>query len=258
MILRVGILFLLGAFLFGCSEDSTTESAASSINGKVQFLDGTAAANAEIRLIVVESNQNKFTNTDENGNYGFADLAPGKYEISFISPTYEINSYRSDEIELSGDNVVHDVTITYNILDELKSKVISDSLFLIQYQPHGAKIGNNYSAVNKITGYYRPGTGVDITLSCEVYEMPASYNWNDADSLTPANVKENFTHLMSLTESSNNFNHSVELSGADIEKVLSNPPNGFVFVKSTDDSKILKIPCVDFNNNDFGWVIEYN
>lgn len=63
---------------------------------------------------------------------------------------------------------------------------------------------------------------------------------------------------MSLTENTSNFNHSVELTGEKIEMILSNPSNGFVFIKSIHDESILKIPCVDFNNNDFGWVIEYN
>ncbi len=258
MLTRFLITVLIAFLLFGCGEDSPTESKQASISGKVQFLDGTVAANAEIRLIIVQSNQNKFTATDENGNYSFENLSPGNYEVSFISPTYEINSYRSDEINLSGSNIVHDIIITYHILDELKSKVVSDSVFLIQYQPDGAKIGNNFSAVSKMTGYYRPGAGVEITFDCDVYEMPASYSWNDADSLSPAFVKQNFTFLMSLADSSSGFFHSVELTGEKIEKILSNPPNGFVFIKSTSDSKVLKIPCVDFNNNDFGWVIEYN
>lgn len=250
-------VFILG-LIVGCSEETSTESQKSAISGAVNFLDGTPAANAEIRLIVVQSNQNKFTTTDGSGRYSFADLSDGVYEISFISPTYEINSYRSEELTLSGNNIVHDVNITYNILDEAKSKVVSDSLFLIQYHPDAAKIGSNFNAVSKMIGYYRPGSGMEITLSCDIYEMPASYNWNNADSLTPAYVKDNFTYLMSLTENTSNFNHSVELTGEKIEMILSNPSNGFVFIKSIHDESILKIPCVDFNNNDFGWVIEYN
>lgn len=258
MLLRIVITSLLMVFLFGCSEETSTETQKSSISGTVKFLDGAPAANAEIRLIVVQSNQNKFTTTNGNGIYKFDDLTDGVYEISFISPTYEINSYRSEELTLSGNNIVHNVDITYHILDEVKSKVVSDSLFLIQYHPEGAKIGSNFSAVSKMTGYYRPGSGAEITLECEVFEMPVNYNWNDADSLTPAYVKENFTYLTSLTENANNFNHSVELMGKDIETILSNPSNGFVFIKSSYDERVLKIPCVDFNNNDFGWVIEYN
>jgi hypothetical protein len=258
MFLRV-LLFLSALLIFiGCDSESSTEVSQASIQGTVQFLDGSAAANAEIRLIVVQSNQNKFTNTDNSGNYSFEDLSDGIYEVSFISPSYEVNSYRSSEITLSGNNVEHNFFITYGILDELKTQIVSDSVLLVQYQPEGAKIGNNYSAVKNMSGYYRPASGSKITLECDVYEMPQNLSWNDADSLTPTYVKANFTYVMSLSESTTNFFHSVELSGESIPKILSNPANGFVFIKTTYDDKVLKVPCVDFNNNDFGLVIEYN
>lgn len=257
MFLKIFFSLALAVMIIGCDSDSTTEVAQSSIHGSVSFLDGTPAANAEIRLIVIQSNQNKFTSTDENGNYSFEDLQDGTYEVSFISLSYEVNSYRSDPITLSGNNVEHDFNITYGILDELKSSVISDSVLLIQYQPDGAKIGNNYSAISSMQGFYRPAAGTNITLECDIYEMPENLNWNDADSLTPSYVKENFTYLMSVSETANNFYHTMEITGENIAKIFSNPVNGFVFIKKTFDEKVLKIPCVDFNNNDFGLTIEY-
>ena len=257
MIYRFLFSFLLVVMIIGCDSESGTEVKEASIYGTVSFLDGAPAANAEIRLIVVQSNQNLFTSTDENGNYTFTNLSAATYEVSFVSLSYEVNSYRSEEISLSGNNVEHNFNITYGILDELKSTVVSDSVILIQYQPDGARIGNNFSAVSSLKGYYRPN-GANITLACDVYEMPQSYNWSDADSLKPKYVKDNFTFLMSLEETGSNFNHSLEISGENIPKILSNPVNGFVFIKRTNDGAVLKIPCVDFNNNDFGLVIDYN
>lgn len=253
------VLFLFFVIVFiSCSEDSSTETTEALIFGNVTFLDGTPAENAQIRLIVTQSNQNKFTNTDQNGNYRFDDLTEGNYEIGFSSLSYDINSYRSDEISLSGNNVEHNFNITYNMLDELKVMVVNDSLFFIQFQPEGARIGSNTGAVSKLLGYYRPNAGTNITLDCDVYEVPNNIVWEESTWLTPKYVRENFVHSMSLTETASNFNHSVEINGENIAKILSNPLNGFVFIKRTTDEKILKVPCVDFNNNDFGFRIQYN
>jgi hypothetical protein len=258
MFIRIVLLLLFILVFVSCSEESSTETSKASISGNVTFLDGTATANAQIRLIVTQSNQNKFTNTDQNGNYKFNDLAEGKYEIGFTSLSYDINSYRSEEIALSGNNVEHNFNITYNMLDELKVMVVSDSLFFIQFQPEGARIGSNTGAVSKLLGYYRPNAGSSITLECDIYEVPNEIVWEDATWLTPKYVSENFAYSMSLTETASNFNHSLEISGENLEKILSNPSNGFVFIKKIADDKILKVPCVDFNNNDFGFRIQYN
>lgn len=258
MFARVVFLTLFVVAFIGCSEESSTEVSKSSIFGRVTFLDGSSAGNAQIRLIVTESNQNKFTNTDQNGNYRFDDLAGGNYEIGFTSLSYDINSYRSEEISLSGNNVEHNFNITYNMLDELKVLVVNDSLFFIQFQPEGARIGNNTMAVSKLLGYYRPNAETNITLECDVYEVPNDVVWEESTWLTPKYVRENFVHSMSLTETASNFNYSVEISGENIARIVSNPSNGFVFIKKSNDDKVLKVPCVDFNNNDFGFRIQYN
>lgn len=258
MFIRIAMLLFFILIFISCSEESSTEITKSSIYGSVTFLDGGAAANAQIRLIVTQSNQNKFTNTDQNGNYKFDDLAEGKYEIGFTSLSYDINSYRSEEIALSGNNVEHNFHITYNMLDELKVLVVSDSVFFIQFQPEGARIGSNTGAVSKLLGYYRPSAGTNITLESDVYEVPNDIVWEESTWLTPKYVRENFVLSMSLTETASNFNHSLEISDENIAKVVSNPSNGFVFIKRIADDKILKVPCVDFNNNDFGFRIQYN
>ncbi len=258
MLLRKILLLLFITIFISCSEESNTETTKSSIYGRVTFLDGSAATNAQIRLIVTQSNQNKFTNTDQTGNYKFDDLSEGSYEIGFTSLSYDINSYRSEGISLSGNNVEHNFNITYNMLDEVKVIIVSDSVFFIQFQPEGARIGNNIGAVNKLLGYYRPTTGTNITLECDVYEIPNDLVWEESTWLTPKYVRDNFVFSMSLTETVSNFNHSIEISGENITRIISNPSNGFVFIKRIADNKILKVPCVDFKNNDFGLKIEYN
>ena len=54
-----------------------------------------------------------------------------------------------------------------------------------------------------------------------------------------------------------NGKHEIRFYGNDIASILSNPTNGFIFVKKTIDDTKLKVPCVDFNNNDFGLKIRY-
>lgn len=257
MLYRLLILSILITILIGCDNESGTENTEASIYGKVTFLDGTPVADAEVRLIVLQSNQNRFTTTDNNGSYRFDNLFNSSYQINFISQSYEVNSYRSPELPLSRNSIEHNFKITYSILDDFKSSFISDSVVLMQFQPAGAKIGNNFSAVSNLQGYYRPAEGDDITLECDVYEMPVNVNWSDTTALTPTNIKENFTYLMSLSDTKNNFRHTLEIKGNDIPKILSNPANGFAFIKRTNDEAVLKIPCIDFNNNDFGLVIKY-
>lgn len=258
MIIKAVLSLLFVLLILSCSEESNTETGTSRIYGKVTFLDGSAATNAQIRLIVTQSNQNKFTNTDQNGNYSFDELANGKYEIGFTSLSYDINTYRSEKISLSGNDVEHNFNITYNMLDELKVLIVSDSLFFIQFQHEGGRIGNNFSAIDKLSGYYRPNAGNNITLECDVYEVPNDMVWEESSWLTPKYVKENFVFSMSLTETVSNFNYSIEINEENIPKIISDPANGFVFIKRNYDDKILKVPCVDFNNNDFGLKIEYN
>lgn len=258
MFIRIVLLLIFISIFIGCSEESSTETTEASIYGSVTFLDGSPAANAQIRLIVTQNNQNKFANTDQNGNYKFDDLSEGNYEIGFTSLSYDVNSYRSEEISLSGNSVEHNFNITYNMLDELKVLVVSDSVFFIQFQPEGARMGNNTEAVSKLLGYYRPSAGTNITLECDVYEVPDDIVWEESTWLTPKYIRENFVRSMSLTETASNFNHSLEISGENIAKIVSNPSNGFVFIKRIADDKLLKVPCVDFNNNDFGFRIQYN
>ncbi|MCF8260005.1 MAG: carboxypeptidase-like regulatory domain-containing protein [Melioribacteraceae bacterium] len=255
--LKVISFFLLLVVFIGCGDDSPTESNNLTISGRVTFIDGTPAANADLRLIVVSSNQNQFTVTDSEGNYSFTELSSVNYQVNFSSQSYLVNSYTSPNLNPSDGNLVHDFSITYGILDEINYNPVSDSVFLIQYHPESGRIGNNFDRVNQLRGYYFRDFNGSSTLDCEVYEVSSSYNWANSSELTPSYVRANFTHVMSLTDSYNNSVHTVEFSDEDIPKILSNPVNGFAFIKTNYDNKVLRVPCVDFNNNDFGLRFEY-
>ena len=55
-----------------------------------------------------------------------------------------------------------------------------------------------------------------------------------------------------------NGRHEIKISDSNnIQSMFSNPSNGFAFVLNDTTANEIKIPCVDFSNNDFGLKIFY-
>ena len=95
-------------------------------------------------------------------------------------------------------------------------------------------------------------------MSCDIYLAPDQLAWDANDSLfTSEFIKQNYTYITSVEEITTNGRHEIRFYDEDIVKILSNPINGFVFLKKNEDEKQLMIPCVDYNNNDFGLLINY-
>ena len=258
---RFYFFFLLSIFLllFSCKESSTEVVVKNSgVSGSVLFLDGSVAANATIQIQNLYNNSLEYAYSDKNGNYLFENLSAGNYRVKFKSRTYNIESYEKGITLKVGEVYTQNIFILYNMLDE--SKVISknEDVFLIKFQPDGAKIGTNHSLVNYLSGTFFGDYSNSYTLGCNIYKIPDSLDWFDADTIfTANNIRSSFELITSSDDHLSNSMHEIRFLGDDITKILSNPFNGFAFVTKEIDDREIKIPCIDFNNNDFGLKIYY-
>ena len=248
--------------LVSCSEDDSllaTQYGNSSISGLVRFLDGSPAAFARVE-IKGTSARTFYDTCDVNGNYSFTSLYKGDYTITFRSTSYDIST-SSIAVHLDeNENLTQNLFVKYNMLDDFATKIINQDVFFIRMHPDGAKIGGNYSIIKNLSGYYNVG-GIDsITLSADVYLVPVNMNWsNPGVDLNSDFIRSNFQFLFSVDEESVfNGRHEIKFFGSTIENIFSNPSNGFAFVSRDTLANEIKIPCVDFNNNDFGLRIFYN
>ena len=206
----------------------------------------------------LSNNSRVSVNADENGIYEFSNLTAGDYLVRFKSTNYNIYTFESEVTLPANDNVEVDLYILYNMLDDSKAVQKSRDLFLIKFQPDGARIGDNHIFVNYLSGTYFGDYSNVFTLNCDIYKCPDSLDWFGPDSLfTPEYIRQNFEYVTSAEETVNKSNHEIRFYDDDKVKILSNPINGFAFLKPSDDERELKIPCVDSNNNDFGLRISY-
>jgi len=255
--------FLIGILLlshFGCKEKAVSEPEVknSSISGSVLFLDGTKGVSANLELQNVSNDSRTYTIADQNGNYEFTNLISGDYFIRFKSGSYNISGFEKGITLLENDNFNQDVFILYNMVDELKAIEKNKDVVLIKFQQDGAKIGTNYNSIDYLSGIYSKDISNSYTLSCDIYICPDTLNWLADDSYFNIDyIKQNFEFVTSVDESLINGKHEIRFYENDIASILSNPTNGFIFVKKTIDDTKLKVPCVDFNNNDFGLKIRY-
>jgi hypothetical protein len=256
------VLVLASTLLISCSEDDpllTTEKGNSSISGLVRFLDGSPAAFAKVEIRGTSA-RTFYDTCDINGNYSFTSLYKGDYTITFRSTSYDINNSSAALHVNENENLTQDLFVKYNMLDDFATKIINQDVFFIKMHPEGAKIGGNYSVIKNLSGYYNAG-GIDsITLSADVYLVPANINWsNPGVDLNADYIRSNFQFLFSVDEDSVfNGRHEIDFFGSTVETIFSNPSNGFAFVSRDTLASEIKIPCVDFNNNDFGLRIFYN
>ncbi|MFZ2324274.1 MAG: carboxypeptidase-like regulatory domain-containing protein [Ignavibacteriaceae bacterium] len=255
LIIMVSVLFL------SCKGEDiplTTEDGNGSINGVAKFLDNSIASYAKIELQSKVSGRSIYCTCDRLGNFSFTSLYKGEYSLIFRSTNYDINT-SNIYINLEQDELItKDIYIKYNMLDDFVEKQINDGVFFIKFQPDGAKLNGNYDLVDYLSGYYRNSSSDNITLNGKIYKIPQKLNWNDL-YFTADSIPSNFEYLFEVTEEPlKNNNHEIRIYGDNIPVIFSNPSNGFAFVVKRDSIEAkLKIPCVDFNNNDFGLKIFY-
>lgn len=253
------LLILIVAFHFGCKDNSTEpEPANSAITGTVLFLDGTVGSGATVELQNMSNNSRVYALADVNGKYEFTDLKATDYYVRFKSTRNDILSFEKELSLLKDEILEQNVYIIYNMVDETRAVQKNKNVSLIKFQPDGAKIGSNYNLVNYLSGIYSGDVASEYTLACDIYKCPDNLDWFDADSIfTPENIKLNFEFITSLDETLVHGRHEIRFYENDIANILSNPINGFVLLNKNIDNLELKIPCVDFNNNDFGLKINY-
>jgi hypothetical protein len=254
---------IITILLISCSKDdavTTSQSGNSTLSGQVKFLDDSPASFAKIELKSNTSGRYIYDTCDVNGNFFFEFLYKDNYTLTFRSTSYDIyTSYVSVSVA-DDQNIVQDVYIRYNMLDDFATKIVSDSVFLIKMNPDGAKVGNKLDLINNLSGYYRSNGEESISLGAKVYLIPASVDWNNPGAdLTPEYIQSNFDFLFSINEEAVlNGRHEIKISDANqIQSIFSNPSNGFAFVLNDTSANKIKIPCVDFANNDFGLKIFY-
>lgn len=246
-----------------CSEDNTeiiSTNGNSTLNGYLKFLDESPASNAIIELKNNSSGRFVSDTCDAAGKFFFESLYKGGYTLTFRSSSYEVNtSYVTVNIE-DNQNAEQDVYIKYNMLDDFVTRIISDSIFFIKMSPDGAKLGGKFELINNVSGYYRSNGSDLVSLSSNVYLVPANFNWNNPGvELSPDYISSNFQFLFSVDEEPvANGRHEIKITDSTIiQQIFSNPTNGFAFVLNDSLANRLKIPCVDFSNNDFGLKIFY-
>jgi len=243
----------------GCKENSTEPVPANStITGAVLFFDGTIGAGATVELYNIANNSRVYAKADANGMFEFPNLKASEYYIRFKSTSYNINSFEK-ELSLSKDEILEqNVYIIYNMVDEARAVRKNQNISLIKFQPDGAKLGSNYNLVSYLSGLFSGDVASEYTLACDIYKCPDTLDWFDADSIfTVENIKLNFEFVTSVDETITHGRHEIRFYENDIANILSNPINGFVLLNKNSDNLDLKIPCVDFNNNDFGLKINY-
>jgi len=254
------IVVIAALLLSNCSEDGVVEPDIHSgqISGQVKFLDGSPGAFARVNLQNLSNNRTVKDTADQNGTYKFENLNAGNYKVSFESTGYDINSFRVDITLPENETIQMDLYIIYKILDDEKARTINEDIVLVKYDRYGAGIGENYDVVDNLAGYYGGDLFDNATLSCEIYELPNDFDWTETNvELTADSVRENYVYVMEIEDVLRNGNHEIVFRGEDIPKILSNPDNGFAFVKKGEENRSLKIPCVDRLNNDFGLIINY-
>lgn len=255
------IIVIISVLLFSnCSEDKIVEPDIfkGDISGQVKFLDGTPGAFARVNLQSLSNNRTVIDTADQDGMYKFDELKSGDYILSFVSTGYDIHSFIVEITLQENETIYQDLYIVYKMLDDEKARTINDDIVLIKFHRDGAGIGDNYSLINNLTGYYGGDLFNNATLSCEIYELPNDFNWTETNvELTADSVRENFVYVMEIDDTTRYGNHEIVFTGEDIPKILSNPSNGFVFVNKGEEGRSLKILCVDRLNNDFGLIINY-
>lgn len=257
------VLFLLLSVCFmSCKEEDPVtviqEPGNGKISGTAKFLDETPGPFAAIELKNTTNGSIVSDTCDENGNFAFDSLNAGDYYLTFKSTGPDINT-TSVKVTLATDEdvKVQDITITYHQLDDFVALSKTSDIFFLKVQPHGAHIGTRYDKVNYFSGFYRNDWLKKATLTCEVYKIPEGLNWTKS-VLTVDSVRASFEFLMEIFEEPMTGNtHEMRIKDAGIPILLSDPPNGFCFIKKYADDKELKIPCMDYINNDFGFTITY-
>ncbi len=257
------ILILTFSILFtSCKKDSPTAPApvegTAVIKGKVKLLNESPAYGAKIELRNLSTNSVGYDTCGYDGTFEFDKQLSGSYSIYFKG-TSDLNSAQSTITVKDDEEKSQDLYLKYKKLDDFAAIIINTDVIFMKFQPEGAMIGNNYESVDHFSGFYSRDINNESTLSCMIYKIPDTLNWqNPGVELTADYIRANFEYLTEVDEKPSQFSgHEIDFNGDAVPVILSNPKNGFAFVKKDNEGKTLKIPCTDFMNNDFGLMIFY-
>src|SRR6266852_1997542 len=79
---RLSMAVLLGAILFGFSAPVMGQAVNATLLGTVTDASGAVVSGAKVTAAEMKTGVGRSTTTNDSGNYAFADLPPGQYEVS--------------------------------------------------------------------------------------------------------------------------------------------------------------------------------
>src|SRR5437879_5239702 len=79
---QLGVAVLLGTMLLGFSAPAMGQAVNATLLGTVMDASGAAVAEARVTATEMKTGLSRSTTTNDSGNYAFADLPPGQYEVA--------------------------------------------------------------------------------------------------------------------------------------------------------------------------------
>lgn len=251
-------IFILTLFINGCGNESGTTgpSMLENVKGHVTYLDGSDVAKLNIQFLNITTKRSYSTTTDASGNFNVSNLSEGIYELSTQGTSSLVYKY-IDTVDVNINNSEFDFIFKYRYIDDQIFIAVNDDLSFIKFNTFDTKIGSAFDSINYVAGYYQGDFANEYTLSAEIYEIPAGVNWTELAEIADADyIRTNYTKLITLEEIFVSQSHVLIFRDDALNVLYSNPSNGFAFVNA-DTTKILKLPCIDRQNNDIALEIYY-
>lgn len=255
---RVLLVFAFIIFAAGCADDGSVNGPKTigTVSGQVTYLDGTKVSQLSIQFLNVTTKRSYTSVTDASGNFSVSNLAEGKYELSTQGTSSLVYKY-VDTVDVNESKTQFNFIFKYRYIDDFKFIEVNDDLSFIKFNTFDTRIGSALDSIQYVAGYFQNDFADEATLSADIYQIPDGLVWETLAQTVDADyVKNNFTKLTSITEITQQPHHILVFQGNDLNVLYSNPSNGFAFVNA-DTTKVLKIPCIDRANNDFGLEIFY-
>src|SRR5437899_6641825 len=100
---RLSMAVLLGAILLGFSAQAMGQAVNATLLGTVTDSSGAAVAGAKVTATEMKTGVSRNTTTNDSGNYAFADLAPGQYEVGSEKQGFKKAERTGEAIVVNGD-----------------------------------------------------------------------------------------------------------------------------------------------------------
>jgi len=255
---RVLLVVLIFVFAYGCGDDDsvTGPKTIGTVSGQVTYLDGAKVSQLSIQFLNVITKRSYTSVTDASGNFSVSNLAEGKYELTTQGTSSLVYKY-VDTVEVNENRTQFNFIFKYRYIDDFKVIEVNDDLSFVKFNTFDTHVGSALDSINYVAGYFQNDFTDANTLSADIYQIPNGIVWETLAQTADADyVKNNFTKLTTINEITQQPHHILVFQGSDLNVLFSNPANGFAFVNA-DTTKVLKIPCIDRANNDFGLEIFY-